>query len=54
MDVLYAEETLADLWAKSAAALEEFPDHPDTVRRAVSLSSCALLFLPHLLYIFLS
>lgn len=35
IEVCYAEETLADLWAKSAAALEEFPDHPETVRRAV-------------------
>lgn len=44
IEILYSEETLAELWANSAAAREEFPDHPDVVRRAVSLC-CKLLSL---------
>ena len=35
IEITYMEETLAELWANSAAAREEFPEHPDVVRRAV-------------------
>ena len=37
IEVCYAEEVLADLWANSTAGKEEFPDHPEVVRRAVGL-----------------
>ena len=45
IEITYMEETLAELWANSAAAKEEFPDHPDVVRRAVSLLCSVLVFL---------
>lgn len=45
IEITYMEETLAELWANSAAAKEEFPDHPDVARRAVSLL-CSLSLFP--------
>ena len=34
MEVLWAEEAVAALWAVSAAARAEFPEHTPLVRRA--------------------
>ena len=42
IDIRYADETIAAVWADSAAAKAELPDHPPLVRKAVRalLSSC--------------
>ena len=40
--MLWAEEAVAALWANSAAAKAEFPEHGPLVRRAVALGRMAL------------
>lgn len=42
IEVMWADEEVAALWANSAAAKSELPEHPPAVRKAVALGRMAL------------
>lgn len=42
IDVMYMDQTVAQLWENSAAGREEFPDQPVLVRRGIALGRTAL------------
>ena len=42
IEAKFADERVAQLWEKSLAALEEMPDQPTLVRRAVALGRIQL------------